>query len=90
MEEKVYKVNTNDAFNNKYISEESNKKAKQKNIYDELIKSVFGAEITVETRDNEKYSYLSEDAKKQIKSVISKFDAIVTGALNAAAPAGQD
>jgi len=27
--EKVYKVNTNDAFNNKYISEESNKKAKK-------------------------------------------------------------
>ena len=27
--------------------------------HEELIKSVFGAEITVETRDNEKYSYLS-------------------------------
>ena len=32
----------------------------------------------------------TSNAKKQIKSVISKFDAIVTGALNAAAPAGQD
>ena len=30
------------------------------------------------------------NAKKQIKSVISKYDAIIKGALNAAAPAGQD
>ena len=30
------------------------------------------------------------NAKKQIKSVISKYDAIIKGALNAAAPARQD
>ena len=32
----------------------------------------------------------TSNTKKQIKSVISKYDAIVTGALNTAAPAGQD